>query len=108
TAARKCYPAEMWPRDWPAPPSNLELYGIDLREDRVQTARRALGDGAQVDVRNLLAFDFPPCSVVVMLDVLMYVDWREQLRVLEKAAAALEPGGLLLLRETDADAGPAF
>src|SRR5262249_23386561 len=108
TAARKCYLAGTWPRDWPAPPSNLELYGIDLREDRVQTARRALGDGAQMDAHNLLAFDFPPSSVIVMLDVLMYVDRRRQGRALEKAAAALEPGGLLLLRETDADGGPAF
>ena len=108
TAARRCYTAGMWPRDWPAPPAKLELYGIDLRADRVQTARCALGAGAQVDVHNLLAFDFPPCSVIVMLDVLLYVDRQEQRRALEKAVAALEPGGLLLVREADADAGPAF
>jgi predicted TPR repeat methyltransferase len=43
-----------------------------------------------------------------MLDVLLYLGEAEQARVLDGAAAALEPGGLLLLREPDAGAGLAY
>jgi len=107
-AAKEQYRAGLWPGDWPPPPLNLGLRGIELSAGRVQVARRALGDSVQVDQRDLRDFDFPPCSVIVMLDVLFYLGEAEQGRVIEKAAGALEPGGLLLMREADADAGFAF
>ena len=107
-AAKEQYQAGRWPRDWPAPPLNLGLQGIELREDRVQAARHALGGGVQVDQRDLRDFDFPPCSVIVMLDVMLYLGEEEQQRLLDRTARALEPGGLLLLREADAGAGFAF
>jgi len=107
-AAKEQYRAGLWPRDWPAPPLNLGLRGIELSAGQVQAARHALGGSVQVDRRDLRDFDFPPCSAIVMLDVLLYLGEAEQGRVIEKAAEALEPGGLLLLREADADAGFAF
>jgi len=107
-AAAKQYRDGIWPQGWPAPPQSLDLCGIDLRPDRVNAARAALGSAARVDAQDLRDFGFPRCSVVVMLDVLMYLDPQEQTRALEKAAAALEPGGVLLVRETDAGAGLAF
>ena len=107
-AAKEQYQAGLWPRDWPAPPMNLGLQGIELRADRVQAARRALGGSVQVDLRDLRDLELRPCSVIVMLDVLLYLGEEEQQRLLEKAAGALEPGGLLLLREADAGAGFAF
>src|SRR6185436_12115567 len=57
------------------------------------------------DVREV---EFNACSVIVMLDVLLYLEEAQQERVLENATTALRPGGLLLLREPDADAGLAF
>jgi len=107
-AAKQQYQAGRWPRDWPAPPLNLGLQGIELREDRVQAARHALGGSVQVDQRDLREFDLHPCSVIVMLDVLLYLGEEEQQRLLDRATRALEPGGLLLLREADAGAGFAF
>jgi len=107
-AAKDQYQAGLWPRGWPAPPLNLGLQGIELHADRVQAARRALGGGVQVDLGDLRDLDLQPCSVIVMLDVLFYLDKEEQERLIEKAAGALEPGGLLLLREADAGAGFAF
>lgn len=107
-AAREQYQAGRWPRGWPAPPLNLGLQGIELHADRVQAARRALGGSVRVDLRDLRDFDFQPCSVILMLDVLLYLGEAEQQRLLEQAAGALEPGGLLLLREADAGAGFAF
>ena len=107
-AAKEQYRAGLWPGDWPPPPLNLGLRGIELSACRVQVARCALGDSVQVEQRDLRVFDFPPCSVIVMLDVLHYLGEAEQGRVIEKTAGALEPGGLLLMREADADAGFAF
>jgi cyclopropane fatty-acyl-phospholipid synthase-like methyltransferase len=107
-AAKAQYQAGAWPRDWPAPPLNLDLQGLELREDRVQAARRALGSSVRVDRGDLREFDFRPCSAIVLLDVLHYLGDVEQRRVLDRAAAALDPGGCLLLRETDASAGFAF
>jgi len=107
-AAKEQYQAGVWPRDWPAPPLNLGLRGIELSESRVRAARHALGNSARVDLCDLRDIDLPPCSVIVMIDVLFYLGREEQERLLDRAAAALRPGGLLLLRETDAGAGFAF
>jgi SAM-dependent methyltransferase len=107
-AAKARYQAGLWPQGWPAPPLDLDLRGIELRQDRVRAAQCALGDGAQVDLHDLRDFEFRPCSVFVMLDVLHYLGAGDQLPVLEKAAHALEPDGVLLVREADAAAGFAF
>ena len=107
-AAKAQYQAGLWPQDWPAPPLNLDLSGIELREERVKAAQSALGGGAQVDLHDLRDFAFRPCSVFVMLDMLHYLGAGDQLPVLEKAARSLEPDGVLLVREADAAAGCPF
>lgn len=99
--------AGRWPDDWPPPPS-LALRGIDLSAERVRTARRVLGTDAQVDRRDLRELDVERCSVIALVDVLFYLGEADQARLMDKAAAALEPGGLLLMREADAAAGISF
>ena len=108
TAARQQYARGQWPRGWPAPASNVLMHGIELNRDRAETARRALGAGAEIDCCDIRVAPFPECSVVVMNGVLLYLDEAEQARVLQKAVDALCPGGLLLLREADAGAGLRF
>jgi SAM-dependent methyltransferase len=105
--AAKQHAGAGWPDDWPPPPS-LVLRGIELSADRVSTARRALGGDARVDRRDLRGLDFEPCSVIVLVDVLFYLGEADQNRLMDKAAAALQHGGLLLVREADASAGIAF
>jgi SAM-dependent methyltransferase len=107
-AAKAQYQAGLWPRGWPAPPLNLDLRGIDLREHPVKAAQCSLGGGAQVDRGDLRDLHFPACSVIVMLDVLHYLGAGDQRRVLEKAASSLEPDGVLLVRDADAGAGLPF
>ena len=106
-AAKAQYHAGAWPRSWPAPPLNLALQGVELREDRVRAARQALG-GVEVIQGDLRGIELQPCAVIAILDVMLYLGEAEQQRLLDRAAAALEPGGLLLLREADASAGFAF
>src|SRR5258706_7715271 len=97
-AAEEQYQAGVWPRDWPAPPLNLGLRGIELSESRVRAARHALGGSARVDLCDLRNVDLPPCSVIVMIDVLFYLGRQEQEGLLDRAAPPLAPGGLLLVR----------
>ncbi len=105
--ARESYRAGKWPPGWPAPP-DLEPSGIDLRAAHLEIARVALGGAARLEVRDLRDFDFPPSTAIVMLDVLLYLVEDEQQRALARAAAALQSGGVLLLREADAGAGFAY
>lgn len=106
-AARDQFRRGQWSPDRP-PPLNLTLQGIELDPNRASMAQRALVNQAQVTRHDIRDAAFTPCSAIVLLDVLLYLEERDQLRVLEKAVAALEPGGLLLLREADAGAGFAF
>ena len=46
-------------------------------------------------------FVVPPCEIVTIVDVLHYYEPAVQTAILARAAAALRPGGLLLVRETD-------
>jgi SAM-dependent methyltransferase len=107
-AARDQFGRGQWPPGWPPPPLNLTLQGIEIDPDRAGVAQRSLAEWARVTQQDVRDAAFPRCSIVVLLDVLMYLEERDQVRVLEKAAAALEPGGMLLLREADAGAGFAF
>jgi SAM-dependent methyltransferase len=106
--AKEQFQRGQWPQGWPPPPLNLDMHGIDMHKERVRVARLALGDRVQVDQGDIREIRTEPCSVITLLDVLFYLDEAGQDRVLENAARALGPGGLLLLREADADAGLAF
>jgi Predicted methyltransferase (contains TPR repeat) len=107
-AARQQYEAGHWPVGWPAPPLNLQLHGIDLRLKMVRTARLALDRKTSLEVLDLRVAELRPSRVIVLLDVLHYMEADAQWRLLEKAARALEPKGVLLLRVGDAGGGFAF
>lgn len=106
-AAAERHAAGDWPADWPAPPAALAMQGIELSPKRVWIAQAALGADAfvQSDIRSAA---LPPCDAIVILDVLLYLNGEEQAMVLARCADALAPGGILLLREADADGGLPF
>jgi SAM-dependent methyltransferase len=107
-AARAEFQRGRWPATWLAPPAQLDLNGIELRRDRVRAAQAALGDAASVSLGDIREIEFSPCAAVVILDVLLYLDPPAQDNILRRAAAALQPGGMLLLREANASAGLSF
>ena len=107
-AARRQFGEGQWPAGWRAPPASLRLGGIERRVDRVAVANKALGAEAQIEQGDIRNAEFPSCSALVILDVLLYQEEREQLRILERAVRALDPGGVLIVREADAAAGFPF
>lgn len=107
-AASDRFAKGQWPEDWPTPPRELQMHGVELRSDCAKAARLALGDGMAVTQSDIRDLELPPCSVITILDVLLYMDRDEQRALLEKCARAFAAGGVLLLREADASCRPAF
>jgi hypothetical protein len=80
----------------------VRLTGIELSARDVARARDALGDGADFVCGDMRSVAFPAADTIVILDVLHYVERREQDEVLARARTALGDAGTLLLRVGDA------
>lgn len=95
-----------WPAAWPAAPTGATYVGLELMPKDVERARAAVGDlpsRPSFVCANMVDAPLPPSDVVVILDVLHYVDHAAQERVLAKVRASLAPSqGRLLLRVGDA------
>ncbi|HEX4388341.1 MAG TPA: class I SAM-dependent methyltransferase [Steroidobacteraceae bacterium] len=101
-----------WPSAWPAPPQLRSYVGVELSPPEVRRARRAFAAdaGARLQVLHgdILHVDYGSPDAVIIMDVLHYLDYPAQERVLEKVRAALRPEGLLLMRVGDAAGGLGF
>jgi uncharacterized protein (DUF2062 family)/SAM-dependent methyltransferase len=106
--ARAAALAGTWPGEWGAPPVALTLSGIELRPRVADVARHAVGDVAAIETGDARQVDTGSADVITIFDVLHLIDAESQLAILDRLAAALRPGGVLLLREADASAGWRF
>jgi len=106
--ARDRYQTGEWPAGWPAPPSGLELRGIELRPRVAKRTRELLQDLATIETLDLSGASLPNCQAVLLLDVLHLMSADAQDRLLEEIARALTPNGVLVLREADAAGGWRF
>ncbi len=104
-AAESQYQRGPWPDGWPAPALGSDLHGIELRESEVAIARKALEASAVVVSMDLSQGEIPRADVVVLFDVLHYLDAEAQIDLIKRIARAISPSGLLLVRDADAAAG---
>jgi SAM-dependent methyltransferase len=88
--------------------SGCRVHGIELMPRDAQRATTALGNAARIVCGDIRSEEFGSADTAVILDVLHYIDYDEQDQVLQRLRAALQPGGQLLLRVGDADAGLPF
>jgi len=88
--------------------SGLELHGIETSPKAAKVARTALGADAHIEVGDLMDAPLPSARAALLLDVLHYLPAAAQEELLDRVAGALEPGGLLLIRDADAAAGWRF
>jgi SAM-dependent methyltransferase len=119
-ACEQAEKAGQWPADWAAAPSARSYTGIELTQREVGRGERALA--ALPVAPNLVCADMrdaalPPCDLVVILDVLHYVDIAAQDALLLRIRDALRIGAAdshtrqaprLLLRVGDAANRRAF
>jgi len=83
-----------------------EMHGCDLDHRRIAAARQALADlRPRLEVADIRSFPLPPSGLILLIDVLQYLDPAEQSALLARCAAALEAGGLLIARVHDLDRG---
>lgn len=98
----------VYPAGWASPPQ-LSLTGIEGSAKAADVAHRALGPQARIETADLTdRTALPAADIVLLLDVLHYLPAAAQEDLLARIAAALSPGGLLLIRDADADAGWRF
>jgi uncharacterized protein (DUF2062 family)/2-polyprenyl-3-methyl-5-hydroxy-6-metoxy-1,4-benzoquinol methylase len=82
------------------------LVGCDLSTHRIAVARQALRAlNAETSVQDVRHFPLPPAGLILILDVLQYLPAGEQLELLKRCCAALEPGGRLIFRVHDRERG---
>ena len=109
-SAMQSQPGE-WPVSWAVTPLAPDYTGIELMPKDVARAESSIGHlrPAPRFVRgDMCSTAFPPCDLVVILDVLHYVDPDAQEGVLRRVREALQPRGRLLLRVGDADSRRGF
>lgn len=96
------------PSGWRPPGERLALEGFEVRPREVAIARAVLGPAATITAADATAVPLPPARVFVLLDVLHYLPRASQDALLARVARALEPGGVLILRDADAAMGLRF
>lgn len=80
---------------------------VEWDEVKATHARSLLGDLAEVQHADARAVEPGTADAIVMLDVLHYIPVPEQRAWLDRLVRALEPGGVLIIRELDTAKGRA-
>jgi uncharacterized protein (DUF2062 family)/2-polyprenyl-3-methyl-5-hydroxy-6-metoxy-1,4-benzoquinol methylase len=84
------------------------LVGVELRPHRARLARAALGSDAEIVESDARTRSTGTARVVLLFDVLHMMPRPDQDALLAAAVRALEPGGMIVVREADASAGWRF
>jgi uncharacterized protein (DUF2062 family) len=106
--ARRLWVEGVWPSAVPAPPIFDRLVGIELRPGVASIASRALDGDATIVRADVRETSPERCRTVLMFDVLHMIPADDQLQLISAFAGALEPGGVVLVREADAAGGWRF
>jgi len=84
------------------------LVGVETRPTAAAIARRALGAEAEILTDDVRGRPLPSARAILLFDVLNLMPANDQDGLLAAVVTALEPGGVLLVREADASAGWRF
>jgi uncharacterized protein (DUF2062 family)/trans-aconitate methyltransferase len=107
-SARELSAKGRWPPGWPPAPARLVLHGIDVRPRIVRSAREALGSDAQIEEADVRGVGVRRSDAVLLFDVLQMLPRDAQDALIAHVAGALEPGGILIVREADRAGGWRF
>lgn len=81
------------------------ILGLDYDADKIRTARHCFSrcDSLRFEVADAGSFDYAPCDVFLISDMLHYIPYAEQQALLRTCIAKLNPGGKLIVRDGDRD-----
>lgn len=83
------------------------LSGCDLDASRIEAASQALsGLDVHLSTSDVRTFPLPAAGLILIVDVLQYLDRADQAALLRRCASALVPGGRLVFRLPDTRRGP--
>ena len=82
--------------------ATLSLCGVDSDPKKAKIARTVLASEAQVDCEKIETYGFGAYDVVVNLDQFKSVGRKDREVVLRRAAEAVSPGGILIVRASTA------
>jgi hypothetical protein len=95
-----------------APPRGLYFHGIERVARQAECGNRALqpvyGNRLHLSAGDLRDATMDGADVIAMLDVLHYLSYPDQERMLDRIRACLGTGGLFVTRVGDASAGLRF
>lgn len=91
-----------WPADFLPAPDPVAYHGIDVHARDIERATHAVDGIARFVCGDIRHEPFDRADVVILLDVLHYLDYGAQEDVLRRVRTALTDGGVLLLRVADA------
>ncbi|MCW3093417.1 MAG: methyltransferase protein [Ferruginibacter sp.] len=82
-----------------------ELTGIDYDEEKVKTANHCFDktDGINFFFANALEFPFEKYDGIIVSDMLHYLQPLQQRELVEKCIHHLQPNGIVIIREANAD-----
>ena len=104
-AAQQCYLEGLWNSSC-SPPELVKSYrGIDRNKSEIRRARLALGSRVEFVEGDIVVEQLSGATVIVLLDVLHYLDYAAQLKLLRAIRCALPMDGFLLLRLGDCEGG---
>jgi SAM-dependent methyltransferase len=107
-AAHTMYSTGKWPEAWPPAPEIITYRGIELMPRDVRRASAITGEHVRIEPGDIRTADFGDANVVVILDVLHYMDFAAQNDILRRVRRTLGPDGTLLVRVGNAAGGWPF
>lgn len=81
------------------------ITGVDYDEEKIATANHCFSktDDLKFIHADITQFEFEKYNAITIMDVLHYLQPEQQMAIIEKAIDALLPGGILIIRDGDAD-----
>ena len=82
-----------------------QITGIDYDEDKIDTANNCFSKTAMINFvhSDVMSFDFEMYDAIILADMLHYLPAAEQKQVIEKCILNLNVGGIVIIRDGDAD-----
>jgi SAM-dependent methyltransferase len=102
-AARQSFAEGIWDDASPVPPFVEAYRGVDRNGSEIRRAQLALRGHADFATGDITAEPVAGATLVVLLDVLHYLGFEQQVELLRRIRAALPAQGVLLLRVGDSD-----